>query len=165
MAKTSSPPPSNEGERMRVPFSAKLARLVCERLATGLTWREIAQTDGMPDLATLCEWRLRRARFKVDVEAAERIAAGVWFERALERALDTTPETLAVDKLKIATLLQHAERLDPERFGRSGARRKPAEGEARTMRIVLRRFERARREDGTEYVRAIDQVQDLEGEA
>jgi hypothetical protein len=64
------------------------------------------------------------------------------------------------DKLLVGTLLHHAAKLDPVRFG--AARERAGSDEPAVRRIVIRRFERARREDGTEYVRVIDSVEDCE---
>jgi hypothetical protein len=147
------------GRKLEVRYGADVTRRICERLATGEFWARICNTDGLPSHATLYYWQRKHPEFAAAVEAARRIAAEARFEMALEVAAASTPATVQSDRLHVATLLTHAERMDPERFGRRGG---GAGGEPPVRMIVVRRFERARREDGTEYVRVIDDLQQVE---
>jgi hypothetical protein len=141
-------------------YGAKTARAVCERLAQGVTWASVAGTDGLPARRTVHQWMARHPEFAAQVAEAKRIGAEARFDEALEVARATTRETVVADKLRVEVLMRQAAMLDPARFGKGG----PNGGEPRggVRQITVRRFERGLRADGTEYVRAIDTVQDVE---
>lgn len=144
---------------IHVRYGPRVTQEICQRLAAGEIWSQIAGTGRLPSVATFHRWRREIPEFAAAVEEARRYAAEARFDAALVVAQASTPATVQSDKLHVATLLAHAERMDPDRFGRGAG-----SGEPRVRRIVIRRFERAVREDGTEYVRAIDSVQEQEDE-
>jgi hypothetical protein len=149
---------------VHVRYGQAVAREICERLAKGEIWSHFAGSGRMPCYGMLSYWSKKHPAFAQAVAEARLSAAEARFELALETAMASTPATVQSDRLKVATLLQHAERLDPAKFGRPGARGGEGGegGEGRIRRITVRRFERAWRDDGSEYVRVIDSVQDVE---
>jgi hypothetical protein len=150
--------PRRNGKVVRARYGPRLARDICERLARGEIWSQIAGTGRLPSYWMLYRWQREHPEFAVAVREARRLAAEARFERALEVAEASTPATVQSDKLRVATLLHHAERLDPDRFGKASGR-----GEAEPVRtIVIRRFERALDDQGRPYVRVIESAQDVE---
>jgi hypothetical protein len=150
------------GKIVQVRYGAAVTQKICERIAAGDLWRRIAGRDGLPSQASFYRWRKLHPEFAAAVEEARRYAAEARFDAALEVAEAATAATVQADKLRVSTLLHQAERLDPDRFGPPSGARRGAGG--RVRRIVIRRFERGRRDDGTEYVRAIDSIQEREDE-
>jgi transposase-like protein len=151
----------DEAGRMICPrYGAKTAQAICERLAEGVTWESLAGRPGMPARRTLYKWMAAHPGFAAQVAEAKRIGAEARFDEALEVARATTRETVVADKLRVDVLMRQAAMMDPARFGKGG----PNGGEPRSgvRQITVRRFERGLRADGTEYVRAIDTVQDVE---
>lgn len=153
------PRPRKGGKTEIVRYGAPASRRICERLAAGEIWNRIAGSRGMPSAATFYRWRKQHPEFAALVEDARRYAAEVRFDAALEVAEASTPATVQSDKLWASTLLHQAERLDPDRFGPPSGRMRGGGGGG-VRRIIVRRFERGWREDGSEYVRAIDSVQE-----
>jgi hypothetical protein len=151
--------PRRNGKVVPVRYGPAVAREICERLARGEIWAQIAGAGRMPCYGVLYQWKKQHPEFAAAVEEARRIAAEARFEQALAVAEASTPATIQADKLRVATLLHHAERLDPERFGKPGGGR-DAEDQVRT--IVIRRFERALDDEGRPYVRVIEDAQDVE---
>ncbi|HVI33813.1 hypothetical protein [Phenylobacterium sp.] len=145
-------------------YDPELARQICDRLVSGELWRDIRKTEGMPSDGDYWAWRRARPAFEAAVRDALRAAAEARFEQALEVAMSSASDTLQADKLKVSTLLHHAERMDPERFGPPSARRKEGPGDAggHIQTLVVRHFERALTEDGASYIRAIDSIQQVE---
>lgn len=145
-------------------YDPELARQICDRLAAGELWRRIRDTNGMPSDGAYWAWRRAHPPFEAAVRDAQLAAAEARFEHALEVAMASTSETLQADKLKVATLLHQAERMDPERFGPPSARRRVEDDRERghVQTLVVRHFERALADDGTSYIRAIDSIQEVE---
>jgi len=150
--------PRRNGKVVHARYGPGVAREICERLAQGEIWAQIAGTGRLPSYWMLYYWKGKHPEFAAAVEEARRLAAEARFERALEVAEASTPATVQSDKLRVATLLHHAERLDPERFGKSGGGRIAAD---RVRTIVIRRFERALDDEGRPYVRVIENAQDV----
>lgn len=151
--------PRRKGKVVRARYGPGVAQEICERLAKGEIWAQIAGAGRMPSYGVLYQWQRKHPEFAAALEEARHIAAEARFERALAVAEASTPATVQSDKLRVATLLHHAERLDPRRFGKPDARR---EDETRVRTIVIRRFERAIDDDGRPYVRVIESAQDVE---
>lgn len=145
-------------------YDPAVARHICDRLAAGELWRQICKEEGMPDNGVYFAWRRAHPEFDDAVREARAVAAEALYEQALEVAMTSQADTLQTDKLKVATLLQQAERMDPERFGPPSARRRLEEAGSRghIQTLVVRHFERTLAEDGTSYIRAIDTVQEVE---
>lgn len=155
------PKPRRDGQVVCVRYSHQAAQRIFDGIAAGRTWLSMAGTGGMPAHRTLYYWKAKYPEFREGLEAAQRIAGEARFEMAFEVAQASTHETVHSDKTKIALFMSQAAILDPERFG-AQKRAAPA-GEEPIRRITIRRFERAQREDGSEYVRVIDAVQDVGG--
>jgi hypothetical protein len=148
-----------DGSAIHVPYSKAITQKICERLAAGESWSHFCKEAGMPSYGIFYHWRRTRPEFADAVEEARLIAAEARFEKALEVAMAATAATVNADKLKVATLMRHAELLDPSRF----SDRRAGGGERNHVQtFVIRRFERAFREDGTSYIEAIDSVQQVE---
>jgi hypothetical protein len=161
--KSISPPkPRRDGQVVCVRYSHALGEQICERIAKGESWLSMAGTSGMPAHRTLYYWKEKYPEFGRAVEAAQQICAEARFEMAFEVAKACTPETVNADKTKIALFMSHAAILDPDRFATPKRAAAAPAGEEPIRRITIRRFERALREDGSEYVRVIDAVQALE---
>jgi hypothetical protein len=133
-------------------YSRKLAEEICRRIADGETWLTISETDDMR-YATLYAWRDQRPEFRAGLARALEIAADHKAERALQVAEASTAATVQADRLRIATLMQHAALAAPHRWGRRAEQDAGAAEEA--VEIYARRFEKLTRADGSTVVREV----------
>lgn len=152
--------PKQDGAVVYVRYSHAVAQRICDALAAGLSWNSLAGTEGMPSARTLCHWKAKYPEFRQAVDDARRMAAEARFEMAFDVAQASTHQTVHSDKLRVALYMSQAAMLDPERFGPPKRGPAPA-AEEPIRRITIRRFERALRDDGSEYVRVIDAVQEV----
>jgi hypothetical protein len=135
-------------------YDPALVARICEELARGETWTQLSVRNGFPSYRTLYNWMAAYPEADAMVREARRIGAEAKFEKALDVAMDSVPANVQSDRLRVSTLLHHAERVDPGRFGGKG-------GEAAVQTIVIKRFERVRDETGQSVLRVIEDVQDL----
>jgi hypothetical protein len=106
--------------RRSVPFSPKVAREICERLAAGELWHRIAGKGRMPSYASLYVWKRTIPEFAEALAEALEIAADHRFERALAVAEGATSGTASADRLHVDTLKYHAAKLAPRKYGTKG---------------------------------------------
>jgi hypothetical protein len=151
-----------DGSSIHVDYGPEVVDTICERLAKGEMWIRFCTEPGMPSYGTFYRWRRERPEAAAAVAEARRIAGEARFERALEVALDTTSASAQADKLKVATLLHHAERLDPQQFGPPGRRGPEGRGGGHIQTFVIRHIERVDRPDGTSELIARDTIQEVE---
>ncbi|TAL37370.1 MAG: hypothetical protein EPN98_03545 [Phenylobacterium sp.] len=152
MAKVGRGLPAPKSKR-RVKYGPNVVRLVCEDLASGMTYNEVTQGRGRPSHSSLYEWRRRYPEFAEATDAARAFGAEVCGDRALEVAEQATEETVRKAKLEVDTLVHRAAVLAPERWGGRGAGLRRAE----PIEVVfsVRRFEKVVGPDGRVCVREI----------
>jgi hypothetical protein len=143
--------------RSPVAFTPEVAAEICERLGSGETWYRIAGTGRLPCYTTLYDWTRRYPEFAEALAQAQEIGADAKFEKALAVAEDATAATVTADRLHVSTLMKHAEKLAPQKYGaaRDGGGEGGRTGAAR-MRYGIKGFAVETLPDGTQRVRAFD---------
>jgi hypothetical protein len=147
-----------DGTVVCVRYSKKIAREICERLASGEVWFRICNTGHMPSYGTLYDWRRRHPEFAEAYAQAREMAADLMADKALAVAEAATAGTVSADRLHVSTLQWRAAKAAPRRYGaRAGAEDEDGaeNGEAPRLIVEVRRFEKAQRPDGTFYTREI----------
>jgi hypothetical protein len=135
-----------------VSYSKALAKELCERLAAGERWRNLAGTEGMPSHAAPYRWARTNPEFRADFQLAKRVGADMRADRVLEIAEGATNATLNVDKFHVGSLKWHVER-ETKLWGPQPD--EPDLGAGRTLIIRVRQFERVERPDGGAFMREI----------
>lgn len=140
--------------RARVWFTPELGQEICARIGAGETWSRMAGTRGMPSYTTLYQWRDEHPEFAAELARARDIAADARAERALEVSEEATATTVQAARLLVSTLLWHAAKGAPHRYG---AKVEAAVGKAAVAAITvrIRDFEPVTREDGSTGTREI----------
>lgn len=141
-------------KRKPVRFSAKVAEEICIRIAAGETWSAMCGKGSMPSHAALYKWRDQKPEFRADLERARDIAADSRADRALEVAEGATSATVQADRLRVSTLLWHAARGAPHRYG-SRAEAPAGKAPRASFSVRIREFVPVTREDGTVFTREI----------
>lgn len=98
-------------------YTPKLAEEICERIADGEVWYRICNTGRLPSYRALYQWVARYPEFAEAYAQAREIAAHARFDKALVVAEDSMPATVQSDRLRVSTLLRHAEALGPDHYG------------------------------------------------
>ncbi|MDO8799776.1 hypothetical protein [Phenylobacterium sp.] len=89
----------------------------CRRLAEGRALIRICEDEDMPVVSTIYHWLKRHPEFVALYANAREIQADRLFEEVREIADSATPETLAVDKTRIASRQWQAAKLAPRSYG------------------------------------------------
>jgi hypothetical protein len=141
---------------VQVRYSKAVTREICKRIAAGEIWFRICNTGRMPSYTTLYAWLDRYPDFAEAYAQAREMAADLRADKALAVAEAATPATVTADRLHVSALQWHAAKASPGRYG-SGGGASGGEDEAGPPRLIIevRQFERARRPDGTAYVREV----------
>jgi len=134
-----------------VPYTAALAKEICDRIAEGEIWSHFAGSRGMPNYRTLYNWRTRYPAFGEMYDQALAAGTEVRADKVLAISQAATRETVQQDRLHVGSLKWHVTRADGLR--KNQAVWKTAKG--RKLTVHVRQFERAWREDGTAYVREV----------
>jgi hypothetical protein len=141
-----------------VRYGAAVVEMVCEDLAAGKTWEQVAELPGRPSYSTMFKWRKKYPEFEEMADAARSFGADFCADRALVVAEQATEETVRKAKLHVDTLMQRAAFLAPERWSGRGGRRGGAGGaKAEPLEIVfsVRHFEKVIGPDGKAFVREV----------
>jgi hypothetical protein len=133
-------------------YSPELGERICERLAAGERWHNMAGKPGLPTHATIYKWADDHPAFGAAFALAKRAGADGRADRALNVAEAATKESLPVDRFHVGTLKWTIER-DDKAYGRR--KDEPDLGAGRRLIVEMRQFERVVREDGTAFVREI----------
>ena len=141
-------------ERAPVRYSRRLGERICQRLAAGEAWSRIAGKRGLPAHATLYRWRDRHPEFAEALKLAREAQAECWAERALAVAEASDAATLNSDKLRVSTLLWHAARAAPARYGDRAGREPEAGGPGRII-VEVRDFVPVTLADGRVVAREV----------
>ena len=135
-------------------YTPELGALICERLAGGQSVLAIGADPDMPSARTIFAWVRDREAFHDMYVRAREAAADLLFDLAQDIALESTPETVRADRLRIQTLRWRTAVLSPKKYG---ARRvlgpmpsEDGEGGGVQMNIILRNFDDPH--DGPQYV-------------
>lgn len=107
--------PQREGEPRR--YSLETAVAFCERLGEGRAVHKICKDADMPSQAAIYLWLNRHPEFVAMYANAREIQAELLFADVREIADSATPETLAVDKTRIASRQWQAAKLAPRKYG------------------------------------------------
>ena len=136
-----------------VMYTEEKGQEICERLAAGERWRDMANTKGMPGYSVPYNWAKQHPAFGRQWVYARRIGADMRADEALTIAETATKETLPVDRFHVGTLKWHVDR-DAKLYG--PRKDEPDLGAGRTFVIRVRQFERYVDEDGVSRVREIE---------
>ena len=149
--------------RRQAKFTRAMVRKVCEDLASGKTYQELARNPRRPCAATLYNWRQKHPEFAEAADAARAFGAEFCADRALEVAEQATEETVRKAKLHVDTLMLRAGFLAPGRWSARTAR--AAKVEPVEIVFSVRHFEKVTGADGKAYVREIEPEPDPQGDA
>jgi hypothetical protein len=136
-----------DGTTQMVRYSKGLTERICERIAAGESWSSFHWTEGMPSYSTLYTWRDKHPEFAAALQRARDMAADWWAEQALEVAREATKDTATADRLHVNTLLWHAARGAPYRYG-SRERKESAKPEVVRVLVSIRDWVPVRLPDG-----------------
>lgn len=105
--------------RRPVAYSAALAARICERIAEGEGLRAICADETMPARRTVLRWLAdeRRADFRARYALAREAQADFYDEEIHLVAMEATPATAAVAKLRIDAMKWRLSRLAPRKYG------------------------------------------------
>jgi hypothetical protein len=139
--------------RRQAVYTPAAVRKVCEDLAAGKTYQELARNPRRPSSATLYNWRKKHPEFAEATDAARAFGAEFCADRALEVAEQATEETVRKAKLHVDTLMLRAGFLAPGRW--SGRTARTAKAEPVEIVFRIRHFEKVIGPDGKAFVREI----------
>ncbi len=86
-------------------------------LSEGMSLREIGQIEGMPDRSTILRLANRDPVFAARYAEAKKQGCDALFDDALEGALNATPATAQVERLKWDARRFHIAKLHPKKYG------------------------------------------------
>ncbi|MDO8380505.1 hypothetical protein [Phenylobacterium sp.] len=115
--------PHREGEPRR--YSLETAVEFCRRLGEGRALHRVCQDEDMPSQSAIYLWLNRHPEFVAMYANAREIQAERLFDDVREIADGATPETLAVDKTRIASRQWQAAKLAPRKYGTRIAQEHP----------------------------------------
>lgn len=138
-----------------VRYGAAVVQMVCEDLATGKTWEQVAALPGRPSYHAMYNWRKTHPEFAAAADAARAFGADHCADQALEVAEQATEETVRKAKLHVDTLMQRAALLAPERWSGRGGGRAAERAEPLEVVFSFRHFENVIGPDGKTVVREI----------
>lgn len=144
-------------KRRNIHYSIEVAEKICERIARGEYWHQIAGQPGLPEYTTPYNWAKHRPEFAEAWAQAKAMAADLRADKVLIVAEEGTDD-LQRDKAHIGALKWHVARAE-------NPKREPGSwdlGKDRRLVIEVRKFERAYREDGAAYVREVGTLDDGE---
>ncbi|WP_165844056.1 hypothetical protein [Phenylobacterium kunshanense] len=140
--------------KRRVGFTPELGETICARIAAGETWSRICGTRGMPSYAALYQWRDQHPDFGAALARAKDMAADARADEALDVAKGATAGTVQADKLRVSTLMWHAARAAPHRYG-SKVEAVVGKTGVSAISVRIRAFTPVMREDGSVFAREI----------
>lgn len=143
-----------------VRYSPAVAEEICERIARGEKWFQIAGSGRLPEYTTAFDWVKHRPDFAEAWAQARAMAADLRADKVLVVAEEGTDD-LQRDRLHVSALKWHVGRAENPKGQPNGWNL----GKGRRLVIRVREFERAYREDGTPYVREITAPHDDGGAA
>lgn len=100
-------------------YTKEKGDLICQRVAThdcGLP-RLCAMYNDMPDQMTIFRWRYQNEEFRYKYAQAKMIQADLLAEQCLQISDESTPEEVAVDRLRCDTRKWLASKLLPKQYG------------------------------------------------
>lgn len=135
-----------------VMYTPELGEEICERLAAGERWSDMADTARMPGYSVPYKWAKRDREFGFNWRFALQIGANARADEVLTVAETATKETLPVDRVHIGALKWHVDR-DTKLYGPRPD--EPDMGAGRRLLVYVRRFERYIDETGEPQVREL----------
>ena len=100
-------------------YTREKGALICERIAThdcGLP-KLCKMYPDMPSEPTIQRWRYQNVEFRMKYAQAKMLQADLLAEQCLDIAEDSTPENVAVDRLRCDTRKWLASKLLPKQYG------------------------------------------------
>ena len=100
-------------------YTKEISDLICERVAThdcGLP-KLCNLYDDMPALATIQRWRYKNETFRVKYAHAKLLQADLLAEQCLDISDNSTPEEVAVARLRVDSRKWLASKLLPKQYG------------------------------------------------
>lgn len=117
MAKLPKQPKDHRGVGRPSLYTPEMAKLICDRLASGESLRTICGDEDMPHRTTIDRWQDQDPDFASKCARAREAQADVMFDKIMDVADNCTPETAQADRVKIAALQWGAEKLKPKVYG------------------------------------------------
>ena len=101
-------------------YSIDIARQILLRIRNGETLTSICNSSNLPSYATLCLWKYRYVDFAEALKEAQKDAAQMFADQALERSKEAAIDKTEMEqrKVEIDTLKWRAEKADPNTFGK-----------------------------------------------
>lgn len=124
----------------RPAFCPQVARLVCERLAAGMSLRQACDLPGLPCENTVYVWVKKIPEFAKAYAWARTVQAHRRFDQVWEIAEAATPETAYAAKVKIEAARWLASRLAPTRYGNKPEAGENGEGGRPQMKVYIQKF-------------------------
>lgn len=119
--------PARRARRDYVRYGLGIAGDICARIAEGANWTQLSREPRMPARPTYYDWMREHPEFADMVARAEEMRADTQAYQALEVAMGTNPG-VSGDRLRVSTLLWHAAKGCPARYGTAAEKvRKPGE--------------------------------------
>lgn len=140
--------------RIYVRYSPKIARQICERIASGEPWSKVCLDEAMPSYTSLYGWCDRHPEFAEELSRARVMAADLFADRVLEVAQAATSATASGDRLHVGALQWRAAKAAPHLYGRKAEERV----ETRKIIVEVRKFEKVIGPDGQTYLREIPKL-------
>jgi hypothetical protein len=122
------------GRKARVEYSKAKGLAIAKRIASGASWSRLCHEKGMPAYPTLYVWMRKHPEFAEAMAQARTMAADWKADEALEVARERGTPTLEVN-----TLMTHAARMAPTRWGPKAGLDEAADAPKRLV-IVIRNF-------------------------
>jgi hypothetical protein len=100
-------------------YTKEISDLICERVAThdcGLP-KLCNMYDDMPGITTIQRWRYKHEAFRVKYAHAKLLQADLLAEQCLEISDNSTPEEVAVSRLRVDSRKWLASKLLPKQYG------------------------------------------------
>lgn len=125
----------------RALYCPHMARLICERVAAGMTVGQACDLPGLPSEDTVYNWVKRHPEFREAYGVARSVQAHRRFDQVWEIAEAATAETAFLAKVRIEAARWQAARLAPTKYGERLERAKDGEGDGRPqLNVIIRRF-------------------------
>lgn len=157
MATSDVEPAAKKPRRKKCEYTPSMVQKVCDDLAIGMTYEQVAGQDGRPCAMTIYNWRQKYPEFAAAADAARSFGAEMCADKALEVAQGATEDSVRSAKLHIDTLIHRAMALAPERWGNRAARAAVSGARAQPVQIVfrVRQFETVTGPDGRAALREL----------
>lgn len=107
----------NRGSGRPSDYSEELAEAICEAIIDGKSLRRFCAQPHMPNRSTVFRWLEQHEDFATKYTRARRLQSEFLDDLVQDTADESTPETAAADRVKIAAYQWRASKLAPKKYG------------------------------------------------